>query len=124
MLDLAYNTRMLGWIQEPRGYLPPHPQPSRRTFLWKTSPKFIINAFLVPGLLTLILGQTPVFGSRLHDPTDGPETYVAAAPLLRRVPYVFSYGDWAATWMIAGHNLVSLVCVGLGRSSPTLWPDM
>ena len=41
MLDLSYSIRMVGWVQEPRDCLPPHPPPSRLTFLWKTSLKFI-----------------------------------------------------------------------------------
>ena len=43
MIDIVYNLRMIGWVQEPRNHLPPHPPPSRLTFLKKTFPKFIIN---------------------------------------------------------------------------------
>ena len=124
MLDIAYNNRMIGWVQEPRDHLPPRPPPSRLTFLWKTSLKFAINTFLLPDLLTSVLGETPAFDPRMHDPTDGPETYLAAVPFLRRVPYVLAYGLWTHVWNSAGHNLVALVCVGLGQSSPTLWPDI
>ena len=124
MLDIAYSPRMVGWVQEPRDHLPPHPPPSRLTFLWKTSLRFVANTFLIPDLLTLVLGGTPAFDSRLHDPTDGPETYLAAVPFLLRVPYVLAYGVKAATFNSAPHNLAALVCVGLGRSSPTLWPNI
>lgn len=124
MLDIAYSPRMVGWIQEPRDHLRPHPPPERRTFLWKTFLKFVVNAFVIPDLLTLVIGQTPVFDSRLHDPTDGPETYLAAVPLLRRMPYVLAYALRVAAFISVPHNLTALVCVGLGRSSPTLWPDM
>ena len=124
MLDIAHSPRMVGWVQEPQDHLPPHPPPSRRTFLWKTLLKFAINAFLVSDLVTLVLGQTPAFDSRLHDPADGPETYLAAVPFLRRVPYILAYGVRAATFISIANNLAALVCVGLGRSSPTLWPDM
>lgn len=85
--------------------------------------KFTINAF-VCDILTLMVGQTPVFDSRLHDPTDGPETYLAAVPFLRRAPYVISFGLWIATGLGAAHHFLSLVCVGLGYSNPALWPDM
>ena len=124
MLDLAYTTRMVGWVQEPRDYLSPHPPPFRLTFLWKTSLKFVVNTFLIPDLLTLVLGRTPVFDSRLHNPTDGPETYLAAVPFLRRAPYVLAYGLWSETWTNSFHNLAAVICVGLGRSSPTLWPNI
>ena len=124
MLEITHSPRMVGWIQEPRDNLPPHPPPSRPTFLWKTSIKFIIYAFLVPDLVSLILGQTPAFDSRLHDPTDGPEAYLAAVPLLRRVPYVLAYGRIAQATISTPYNLFALLCVGFGLSSPTLWPDM
>ena len=77
VLDLASSPRMVGWVREPRDHLPKHPPPSRRTFLWKTVLEFIVNSFLIPDLLSLVLGQTLVFDSRLHDPTSGPETYLA-----------------------------------------------
>ncbi|KAF9780801.1 membrane bound O-acyl transferase family-domain-containing protein [Thelephora terrestris] len=121
-IDLAYSVRMIGWVQEPQD-LPTHPPPSRRTFLWNTSLKFIVNLFLVPDLTTLVIGQSPAFDSRLHDPTDGPETYLAAVPLLRRVPYVVAFFIFMGSLTCGCHNLLALVCVGLGGSSPTLWPD-
>lgn len=124
MLDIAHSPRMVGWVQEPRGHLRPHPPPLRRSFLWKTFLKFVVNAFIVPDILTLVLAQTPVLDSRLHDPTDGPETYLAAVPLLRRVPYVLAYAIRVASYIRAPHNFAALLCVGLGSSSPTLWPDM
>lgn len=124
MLDITYSPRMVGWVQEPRDQLPPHPPPSRSAFLWKTSLKLVVSAFLVPDLLSLVIGQTPVFDSRLHDPTDGPETYLAAVPFLRRVPYILAYGFNVAAFLSTPFNFTALVSVGLGRSSPTLWPDM
>lgn len=124
MLDIAYNPRMVGWVQEPRDHLPPHPPPSRRAFLWRTLLKFAVDAFLVSDLLTLVLGRTLAFDSRMHDPTDGPEAYLAAVPFLRRVPYALAYCVMTAAFISISHNLAALVCVGLGRSSPTLWPDL
>ena len=123
MIDIAYNFRMVGWVQEPRSCLPPHPPPSRLTFLKKTFLKLIINAILfdfagsVPAL-------NPAFDSRLHHPTNGPETYLAAAPLLRRVPYVLAQGFVVAGGTGTAHGIFALVCIGLGSSSSTLWPDI
>ena len=124
MLDIAHSPRMVGWVQEPRDHLPPPPPPSRRTFLWKTFVKYVANAILVPDLTSLVLNQTPALDSRLHDPTDRPETYLAAVPLLHRVPYVLAYGIRVAAFVSASCNFAALVSVGLGLSSPTLWPDM
>jgi len=123
MVDIAYSIRMVGWVQEPRNCLPPHPPPSRLTFLRKTFFKLIINT-IITDFATSIFASSPAFDSRLHDPTDGPETYLAAVPLLRRVPYVLAYGLMLTAGMGALHNIMALVCVGLGRSSPTLWPDI
>ena len=123
MADIAYNPRMIGWVQESRIRIPPHPPPSRRTFLKETSLKLVINVFIVE-FTNFALAMSPAFNSRLHDPTDGPETYLAAIPLLRRVPYVLTYVVGAGALMSAIHNVIALVCVGLAHSSPTLWPDI
>jgi len=122
-VDIAYSVRMVGWVQEPRDCLPSHPPPSRRMFLQKTSLKLIINVFIID-FTTSLFALNPAFDHRVHDPTDGPETYLAAVPLLRRVPYVLSYGIMVRAGIVAAHNVVALVCVCLGQSSPTLWPDM
>ena len=123
MVDIAHSVRMIGWVQEPRNRMPPHPPPSRRTFLWKTLLKFIMN-IITADLMTSALALSPAFDYRVHNPTDGPEKYLAAVPLLRRVPYVlaWSIGTGASGGVI--HNVAALSCVGLGYSSPTLWPDM
>ena len=123
MVDIACSPRMVGWVQEPRNCLPPHPPPSRQTFLWKTFLKFVINT-VITDFTTSVTALNPAFDCRLHDPTDGPETYLAAVPLLRRVPYILAFGIGAGASMGAVHNALALVCVGLGHSNPTLWPDL
>lgn len=123
MLDITHSIRMVGWVQEPRGCLPPPPPPSRRIFLRRTFLKLCAN-YVLFDLLTLVFAQSPVFDPRVHDPTDGPETYLAAIPLLRRTPYVLAFGLWLALWFQIPHNIGALLFVGLGFSSPTLWPDM
>ena len=123
MANLAYGGRMIGWVQEPRSGIPPHPPPSRRTFIRKTFFKLITN-IVISDFAKSVLAQNPAFDSRLHDPTDGPETYLAAVPLLRRAPYVLSFGVEMGASMGTIHNTIALVCVGLGISSPTLWPDI
>jgi len=123
MIDIAYGFRLVGWVQEPGNCLPPHPPPSRLTFLMKTSFKLVIN-WIVVDLMRSVFASNPAFDSRLHDPTDGPETYLAAVPLLRRVPYVLAQGLMMAGAIGASPRIPALVCVGLGFSSPTLWPDM
>ena len=123
MFDLAYNGRMIGWVQEPRSGIPPHPPPSRRAFLWKTFLKLIKN-FVTADIATSMLALSPAFDNRVHDPTDGPETYLTAVPFLRRVPYVLLFGIRMGASLGVVHNFMSLLFVGIGLSSPTLWPDM
>jgi len=123
MVDIAYSVRMIGWVQEPQSGIPSHPTPSRRAFLQKTFLKLIINTIAVD-FASSVFALSPAFDSRVHDPTDAPETYLAAVPLLRRVPYVLSYAIMIGTGLGTVHNAVALVCVGLGHSSPTLWPDI
>ena len=124
MLDLAYSLRMIGWVQEPRPcHPPPRPIPSRRVFLWKTFLKLTVNIIILD-LTTLMFAQNPVLDSRVHDPTDGPETYFAAVPFSWRVPYVVVGGIRVRSMLSIIHNILVLVCVGLGGSSPALWPDL
>jgi len=123
MIDIAYSVRMVGWIQEPKNGIPPHPPPSRRTFLRKTFLKLIMNIVAVD-LTSSVFALSPAFDSRVHDPTDGPEAYLAAVPLFRRVPYIISFGIMVGTGLGVVHNVTALVCVGLCSSSPTLWPDI
>ena len=123
MLDLAYSFRMVGWVQEPRNSLPPRPPPSRLTFLWKTFLKFILN-YAVLDLTSLVFSQSPAFDPRVHDPTDGPETYLAAVPLLHRVPYGLVFCAKVEAALCAAYNIAALACVGLGGSDPTLWPEI
>jgi len=122
-VDIANNVRMVGWIQEPRNGVPPHPPPSRQTFLWKTFLKFIVNT-TAADVTTSALSLSPRFDYRVHAPTDGPETYLGAIPLLRRVPYILAWTIGTRASSEAIHNVAALVCVGLGYSSPTLWPDL
>ena len=123
MVDIAYSFRMIGWIQEPQGCMQPHPPPSRRTFLWTTSLKLIRNALLADFMVSA-LSWDPAFDSRVHDPADGPETYLAAVPLLRRVPYTLTWCFSAGASISAIDNAMALVYVGLFGSSPTLWLDI
>ena len=123
MVDLAYGVRVIGWVQEPRNGMPPHPPPSHRTFIRKTFSKLITNA-IIADFTRSVVALSPAFDNRVHDPSDGPETYLSAVPLLRRVPYVLLFGIGTGAPMSAMHNATALVCVGLGCSNPTLWPDL
>jgi len=123
MVGVAHSVRMVGWVQEPRNGIPPHPPSSRRMFLRKTFLKLLINTIIVD-FTTSVCALSPAFDRRVHDPTDGPETYLAAFPLLRRAPYVLSYGILLKAGVVIVHNVATLMCVGSGHSSPILWPDM
>jgi hypothetical protein len=115
MIDLAYSPRMVGWVQEPRGCLQPPPSPSRRKFLWKTFGKLVLNIAILD--LTTLFPRYPAFDSVA-------ENTLGEVPFLRRLPYVLLLGCTLAHGFDCAQNFVALVCVGLGRSSPTLWPNM
>jgi len=123
MNDLSGAGRMIGWVQEPRGCIPPHPPPSRRTYLWKTFFKLVMNA-VATDIAMSVVALSPTFDNRVHDPTDGPETYLAAVPLLRRLPYVLAWAIGMGSSASMVQNIGGMLFVGLGWSSPTLWPDM
>ena len=123
MLDLGTNARMIGWVHEPRDHLPPHPPPSRRKFLRKLVLSLFVN-YVIFDLSTLVIAQNPAFDSRVHDPSDGPETYLAAAPFLRRATYIWVHFNNISSGLTIVQNTFALVCVGLGGSSPTLWPEI
>ena len=124
MLDLSHNPRMIGWVQEPRGSLPPHPSPSRRTFLWKTSVNLVANAVVADFMSSLLALSRPFHYYYPQDPTRGPDTYLTAIPFLRRVPYVLSCGIGTGAPISVVHSLMGLMFVGVGNASPTLLPDM
>jgi len=63
MVDIAYSVRMVGWIQEPKNGIPPHPPPSRRMFLRATFLKLIMNIVAVD-LTTSVFALNPAFDSR------------------------------------------------------------
>lgn len=117
MVDIAWGMRMIGWVHEPHGCMPPHPPPSRRTFLLNASVKFVMNA--AADLTFSVLGH-----HFLRDPADDPEAYLNTVPVLRRMPYILSWAIGVATSTGARHNAIALLCIGLGHSSPTLWPDI
>ena len=123
MLDITYNPRVIGWVQEPRNHLPQHPPPSPQTFFWKTLLKIVYNV-IVADLAASVFTGSSAFDSRAHDPADGPETYLTAVPLPRRMLYVLAFGARMASSFHVLHGILSLVCVVFGRSSPTLWPDL
>lgn len=124
MLDVAHSPRMIGWVQEPRDCLPPPPPPSRRTFLQETSLKFMVNVVTID-LSASAASRSPTFDSRPpHVSTHSLKSVLAAAPLLRHVPYVLAFGVMTAACLNAAHNVAALIFVGIGHSSPTLWPDV
>ena len=124
MVDISWGTRMVDWVQEPQSRTPrPHPPSPRRTFLQKTFLKLIVNA-AITDLTTSITALNPAFDYRVHDPSDGPETYLAAVPFFHRIPYVLAWAIGMGASVSTMYNVVALVYVGLGHSSPTLWPDI
>ena len=124
MLDIAHSTRMIGWVQEPQKCFPGRPPPSRKAFLRETFLKLIVNIVIID-LSTSVSARCPAFDSRFpHDSAYSLNTILAVLPFLHHAPYVLAFGVMTAAWLSAVHNIAALAFVGLGHSSPTLWPDM
>ena len=123
MIELAYNFHMVSWVQEPRNHLPPPPPPSRLTFVRNAFLRLIAN-IIVLDLVTLLFAQNSAFDSRLYDPTNGPETYLATLPLLHRVPYAVGGAIKFAAGSSALRDILASVTVVLGARSPTFWPNI
>lgn len=124
MLDLAHSPRMVGWVQQPQNCLPACPPPSRRIFLRKTLLKLILNV-VINDVLTFLCVPPPPLDSRFpQGSTYAPKTVFAITSFLHHAPYVVAFGVITATSISTVQNIASLTFVGLGCSSPTLWPDM
>ena len=115
MIDLSTSFRMVGWVQEPRDCLPPPPPPSRSTFLWKSLLTLILSVVMQD--LTNLFPRSPAFES-------GPETTIGELPVLRRLPYVLAFGCKVVVGIYYMQSILGLISVGLGGSSPSLWPNM
>ena len=81
-------------------------------------------SFVLSDLGIRVLAQSQAFDSRVHDPSNGPETYLAAVPFLRRAIYIWTHSNSISSGTAILQNGFALVCVGLGGSSPTLWPEV
>lgn len=124
MLDLAHSPRMVGWVQQPQNCLPACPSSSRGIFLQKTFLKLILNV-VINDVLTFVYVPSPPFDPHFpQDSTYVPKTVFATTSLLHHAPYVLAFGVMTATSLSAAHNIAALTLVGLGNSSPTLWPDL
>ena len=93
-------------------------------FLLGASLKLITNLIIVD-LVGSVTARSPPSNSHLpHDSINFLNVVFSVAPLLRHAPFVVGLAVVTGAALEATHNLAALVFVGLGLSSPTLWPDV
>jgi hypothetical protein len=124
MLDLSYAVRRVGWVQEPKGVLPPRPRyPSRLSFI-RSRLLYAILHFLVADLMSTYQSGNPAFDQRMHPSTDGPEMYLRARPLPWRVLDLVSWMAALVCGLRLVHIFLAILSVGLRLSEPADWPYM
>lgn len=99
MLDLTYGSRKVGWVQEPRGALPPRPQFKSRVAFIASSAFWGAVHFVSMKLAYRAWAEHPGFAADLS--TGGPETYLSTMPLHLQVLEM-------TVWSIAVLNFLAL----------------
>lgn len=120
MLDLAYGSRKVGWVQEPRGALPPRPQfTSRIAFIASNVFWGIVHAASVQLMHRYWTGH-PSFGTDIT--TGGPEFYLSSMPLLSRLPDIVIWGTGMLSFLTLPTNVMAVLSVGTGLYDPDDFP--
>ena len=82
-------------------------------------------SFVLSDLGIRVLAQSQAFDSRVHDPSDCPETSdLIAVPFLRRTIHIWAHSNGISSGITILQNGFALVYVGLGGSSPTSLPEV
>ena len=74
-----------------------------------TSLKLTMNVATTDSMFSMT-ARNPAFDSNLHDPADGPETYLAAVSLLHRTPYVRACAFSTGAMISMTHTVQASVC--------------
>lgn len=124
MVDLAWGTRRVGWVQEPKGVLPPRPKFNSRAAFVASRIGYTLLHFLVADLAKTLMVGNPAFDTRVHRSTDGAEAYIRGQPPFWRMANLL-------LWCFATVSSVSLsfystaaIVAGLGFSNPEDWPPI
>jgi hypothetical protein len=122
-LDLYQSPRGVGWTHEPTKALPPRPNCSRSVFICSRLFGALIY-FLVYDFSVTHQFRNPSFDTRVHQPSDGPETYIRCQPLLRRIPDIISWGLTFISGTTLLYTALAVISVGLRLSEPAEWPHI
>lgn len=124
MIDLAWGVRMVGWIQEPKGALPPRPKFNSRFAFVASRVGYALFHFLLADLAMTYMARNSAFDMHVHLGTDGAGTYIRARPLLLQFANVAVWGFAAVCSMSMTFYGAAALSVGLGLHEPKGWPPM
>lgn len=124
-LDCMLGVRKVGWVQEPRGIVPPPPAyGSRLAFATSRMAYVVVNLVILEVATRLQIGN-PSFDPSVHPSTDGSEMYSLAQGPVHRFLAVAIWGAGFLSGIRALHFMISIVVVGfVGISEQKYWPDM
>lgn len=120
-VDLVWGVRKVGWVQEPKGVLPPRPKFNSRISFVASRMGYAFLHFLVLDLLNTYTVGNPAFDSRVHLTTDGADAYMRSQPVWWRMVNVTVTGVIAICSIGIPFNLVPAISVGLGLYKPEDW---
>jgi len=119
MMDLAFNSRQVGWVQGPR-MLPHHPTCSISHFIWSRMLYAMLNVVL---LIAALLYEDGDPDTLLHHTEVNSCTMVAK--------FIWTGFSGSLAWAIAMvngvcliHTIFAIPLVGLGLSGPGDWPAL
>lgn len=123
MVEMAYGSRKVGWVQEPRGALPPKPQfASRWAFIASSLFWVAAHALTIQGIERYWIGHV-AFDASLHPSTGGPVAYIASQPLLQRIPDLASWGVGLMSTLTIPNIVMGILAVGSGLYDPEDCPS-
>lgn len=120
-IDLAWGTRRVGWVQEPKGVLPPRPMFKSRFAFVASRIGYALVHFLVLDLTRVFTAGNPAFDNRVHLSTDGAETYIRSLPLMWQVASAMMTGIVAVSSIALPFNIVPALFVALGLYDSQDW---
>jgi hypothetical protein len=122
-LDLYHSHRGVGWTHDLTKALPPRPNCSRLVFICSRLFNILI-CFLIYDLSVTHQSGNPSFDTRVHQPSDGPETYIRRQPFLWRIPDIISFTLTLVSVMTILFDAWAVTFVGLRLSEPAEWPHI
>lgn len=118
MVDLAWGSRKVGWVQEPKGVLPS--SDSRVAFVATKIGHAVLRLLILDISQTYRAGN-PAFDHRVHLSTDGAETYIRGQPPVWRMINVLVASILSVCLIALPFDIFPAFSVALGFYKPSDW---